>query len=41
MVEVELAEGETKHADWRVDDTFPRKGCDQKETLARGADNIE
>jgi hypothetical protein len=41
MVEVELAEGETKHADWRVDDTFPRKGRDQQETLARGADNVK
>jgi hypothetical protein len=41
MVEVELAEGEAKHADWRVDDTFPRKGRDQKETFTRGADNVE
>jgi hypothetical protein len=41
MVEVELAEGKPEHADRRVDNTFPRKGCDQQEALARRADNVE
>jgi hypothetical protein len=41
MVEVELAKGEAEHADRRVDDAFPRKGRDQKETLASWADNVE
>ena len=41
MVEVELAESETEHADWRIDDAFPRKRRDQEETLAGGADNVE
>jgi len=29
MVEIKLAEGEPKHADWRVDNAFPRKGRNQ------------
>jgi|GEM_PF-5303063 len=41
MVEVELAKSEPEHADRRVDDAFPRKGSDQKETLSRGTDNVE
>lgn len=41
MVEVELAESETEHADWRIDDAFPRKRRDQEETLAGGADNVK
>ena len=41
MVEVELAKGEPEHADWRIDDAFPRQGRDQEETLARRADNVE
>jgi hypothetical protein len=30
MVEVELAEGEPEHADWRVDDAFPRKAVTRR-----------
>lgn len=41
MVEVEFAEGEPEHADWRVDDALPREGRDQQEALARWADNVE
>jgi hypothetical protein len=41
MVEVEFAEGEAEHTDWRVDDAFPRKGRDQQETLASRTDNVE
>ena len=41
MVEVELAEGEAEHADRRIDDPLPRKGRNQEETLARGADNVK
>jgi hypothetical protein len=41
MVEVELAEGEPEHADRRVDDAFPCKGRDLKESLAGRAGNVE
>ncbi|NBZ89214.1 hypothetical protein [Stagnihabitans tardus] len=34
MIELQLAKGEAEHADWRIDDPFPRKRRDQHVPLA-------